>query len=337
MKRGSLELDETVALIITVAAILILITWWAINQMSIMNMQEIERCRLSVLSYAKSWVDPVDIPGMADQHLFDVDCKRRVVTFNKRGIEVNGKSKKFYDPEKERYAKSYGKLTPEILNSVAASEMSICWYEFLEGKSYFTNEIDLDNDNTACYVCGELRFAPDVEYDASGQEKFFSFLASKKSVPYPQGRELTYLEYLYLGEHLCDYSGESMLPGTSDPTVVGEGLGIPGVGAGISWYKKNEPETCEEQFLNKALIGGKIERWGIGIPLGQTYKAIRFESYQPPMENLTLNASQSYYIVFYQLGEDKDKEDGKTTGTTYAPMLLPSTRFTGKTCEKFIG
>jgi hypothetical protein len=310
MKRGSLELDETVALIVTGMALLVLLTWWTITQMSLMETEEIERGRLSVLSHAKSWID-TNIPGVQDPHLFSIDYKRRVVTFNERGIEVNGKRGKLYDPGKEKYVKSYSALTPDIVNSVAAMELAICWYVFLEGKSYFTDNIDIDLDDTACYVCGELRFAPEVALTGE-PEALLSYLASHQSRPYPQEREVTYLEYLYLQERLCDTSGKSKLPGTARAGVVGDSIGLKD---GITWYDPEATESCEEQFLNKALIGGIIKEWGLGLPLSgmNVFDAIRFESYQPPMENIIVTPEESYYILFYQLGEDQEKKMGNAT------------------------
>ena len=100
----------------------------------------------------------INTPG-EDIHLFNRNCRRRVVTFTEDHVEVNGEKISFWDPDAGSSAKKYKKLTPEIVNSVVASEMAICWFMNLEGKSYMMDEVDINNNDPVCLPCAEIRFA----------------------------------------------------------------------------------------------------------------------------------------------------------------------------------
>lgn len=346
--RGELTTEQMVVLVLFAAAALILITFWVKTQYSIEGLKDIEACKLSVEGYAKLWTNPTGT-SFTDFHLVQPDCKRRVITFTKNHVEMNGKKVGYYDTKKNKSEKSYRTLTPDIVNSVAASEMATCWYEFLEGKSYWTNDVDIGNDNTACFVCGELHFDKDAKgaFTADQQTPFFSFLSTNPSRPYPKvfTDRPTYLNYLYLQPHLCDHSGDSFVPGTGGDTKV---LFIGSGTNETKWYDQKSDQSCEEQFLQKVLIGKKISDWDVkwSIPLlmlAEPVPVVDPVSYDPPMRDLKLTTNQSYVIIFYQLGKDKDtKENSETgvkevTGTTYAPIIIPSSKFSTKMCETFIG
>ncbi len=335
-RRGEFTIEQMVILLLFAAAALILIVWWMKTQYSVLGMKDVEACRLSVEGYAKLWVNPTGT-GATDIHLVQPDCTRQVITFTEDHVETNGKKSGYYDPDRQKSESSYSTLTPGIVNSVAASEMATCWYEFLEGKSYWTNQVDIGNDNTACFVCGELHFDKGATFDASKQTPFFDFLATNTSRPYPKvigSQPPTYLEYLYLQPHICDHSTKSIAP---DTISLLKPFGIP-------WYNGSEGGSCEQQFAAK-IVFGQVEGSALtvlGIPhfLPTEYKFVPF------MKDLKLTPDQSYVIIFYQLGQDEDlvkkRQNGEVVdtqpaGTTYAPLIIPASEYTTDLCGTFLG
>ncbi len=339
-RRGEFTIEQMVILLLFAAAALILIVWWMKTQYSVLGVKDVEACKLSVEGYAKLWVNPTGT-GVTDVHLVQPDCKRQVITFTKDHVETNGKKTSVYDPNTQKSESSYSQLTPGIVNSVAASEMSTCWYEFLEGKSYWTNQVDIGDDNTACFVCGELHFDKDATFDASKQTLFMDFLATNTSRPYPKvigTQPPTYLDYLYLQPHICDHSTKSKLPGTGMISF------MPSLIYGVYWYDPKNDTSCEQQFLEKVLIGESITKWQFGLvaavpgTLVPTIPLPKYQNYVPPMRDLKLTPDQSYVIIFYQLGQDKGVTDeNQVTGTTYAPLIIPASEYTTDLCGTFLG
>jgi len=208
-----MAIEQMAGLILIAAVLIVLLVWWMKVQYAYTGDSKIEACRLSVTGYAKA---KLDVPG-SDSHFVDVDCERRVLTFTKNRLELNGKKFAFWDPDEGKERTSYSTLTPNIVNSVAASEMATCWYEFLEGKSYWTNEVDWGDDNTACFVCSELHFGKDAPTFQG--TPFFDFLRTNQSRPYPKTIPKThytpgtappdYFKYLYLGDRICNHDAKN--------------------------------------------------------------------------------------------------------------------------------
>ncbi len=337
MRKGDVQWGTVIAVVLLAATTLILLSWWYVQQQAINSHKEVEACRLSVLSYAKSTIDAPS--PLTDPHLIDVDCTRRVITFTKDHVELDGKKESYYDPGTGKSASRYATLTPAIVNSVAASELSTCWYEFLEGQSYWTNGVDVNNDDTACFICGELHF--DTQAPDYGATPFLDFLATNASRPYPlvvAGQQRpTYLEYLYLEPHICDHSGISKIPGSAQH----------GAASGVEWYSKDSDESCEQQFLQNVLLGKSVDEFRYVIPSIRIPKVgavpvassqIEKIDFKPLMRDLELQRDQSYVILLFQLGEDQDTtKQGEPTGATYAPIIVPYSRFDTTLCGHFIG
>ncbi len=304
-RRGDLTLEQTAALLLIAAAAIILLLWWSHVHTAVTGDEEIQRCRLSVLSHAKLWLNPTGT-GWTDAHLTPIDCKRRVITFAKKEVELNGRKTLFYDPELEKKRERYRELTPGIVNSVAAHELATCWYQFLEGKSYWVNEIDIGKNDRGCFICSELRFTTDAPSYAP--EEFFPFLRREASRPYPKSvpsnevtgkqERPTFFEYLYTEPRICDHSR--------------------------SWYtdRADKGKSCEEAFYEY------ITR----RPL---------DTYWPKQllnPELKIEKGTSYYVLLFQYGRDQDRTDEKEpTGTTYAPIIMPAASFDTKLCETYLG
>lgn len=298
--------EQVVLFIVIAASAIVLFAWWYNVQHAALATKKVEACRVSVTAFAKSWVDVPATPfSKNDVHLVDIDCERRLVTFTKDHVELNGKKARFYDPAAGKWRSSYKVLTPAIVNSVAASEMATCWYEFLEGKSYWTNEIDWGDNDNLCFICGELHFDKEAKqaYENKDPTPFFNFLKEHESRPYPitvkkEGRP-SYFDYLYLSERICNHDMSNS------------------AGMSHTWYGrylKDHPDaTCEEAFFNFL----QEKKW--------------FNT------SLVLNPDTSYRILFFQHGTDKGKKKGKVTGASYAPLLIPAEQLSTNLCERFLG
>jgi|GEM_PF-3206618 len=320
MRRGDLSAEMLALLAFFAVGLVVLVIWLSGALFTASNTKDIEACRASVEGYAML---QLDLPG-ADANLMTPDCTRRVITFTKNAVEMNGKKARFFDPRMNQTVKQYAKLTPEIVNSVAASELSVCWYEFLEGKSYWVNEVDINDNDVGCFVCGELRFSKEATFDVTTQTLLFDYLETHESRPYPSlvKEKPTYLEYLYLQPRICDHSG------TSSENTVGE------------WYEKSDSRSCEQQFFDKVLAVGPqtVTREYSTKDEGKVTTPVNLPAPAISMYDLKLTPDKSYMIIFYQLGEDKNKgKDGSPEGTTYAPILIPSEKFSTEMCETFLG
>lgn len=320
LKRGETTTDETVTIIAIAAATLVLIVWYISFHGSINDTKDIEACRTSVQAYAASMGDT---PG-ADFHLFDIDCQRRVITFTEDKVELNGKNHRYFDISSAKTKKSYSDLTSDIVNSVAASEMSTCWYQFLEGKVRWSNEIDIGNDNTACYVCSEIRFEEDYGVSA---EPFFDFLKMTESRPYPkpfnEERPL-YFDYLYMAPRVCEHRLSDYFT-----QRVPEG----------DWFVYSGRETCEKEFFKYI-----TQDWRkVPVQLDLIFTQIKFwdfEIHKTPIldETIELSSDNSYVVMFYQFGKDwGETDDGTPTGTSYAPLIMKSSDLDTTVCETFLG
>ncbi len=301
MRRGELVWEQVVVLIVIAAAALVLFTWWFNAQRTLLDDKEIDACRISVTGYAKGWIDLAVAP-LADAHLVDIDCMRRVITFTEDHVELNGKQARFYDRDAGRNKRSYSELTPEIVNSVAAAEMAICWYEFLEGQSYWTNEVDIGSNDHSCFVCAELHFDADVRASGYTPAPLFEYLRERESRPYPRGlpgeAKPVFHEYLYMSERLCNH--DRNWPGDT-------------------WYERYLERfpgaSCEEAFYHF-----------ITVEQGWQDEAIE------------LAADKSYRVLFLQHGRDMGKtKEEDPTGTSYAPLIVPASEFDRELCGAFLG
>lgn len=333
-KGDAWQTREVIGLFLLAVVAIALFTYWYGVQNRLADDSEIEACRLSVQAYAIAWVDT----PLTDIHFWDIDCKRRAVVFTEEHVEVNGRKQKHWDPLREESRATYKKVTvdhalsgegqiglsQEVVHSVVASEMSRCWYQFLEGKAFWSDiELALKK-KTACFLCSEIRFAPDfvrqaleARYDKNGQT-FLEFLSEEPSMPYPRGdrdERPSYLEYIYLAPHVCDH-------------------------AKSDWYTPGAG-TCESQYLEKHLVGTKT--WtgqeGLGTESKQEHKEVTITRTAvmdfTAMEPLR---PRSYIVLFYQDGARKTQNDaGEDVGTTYSVILVPERDLSKVRCEAYLG
>lgn len=296
-RRGSdIALTQAAMMILVIAVAIVIFAWYIRMHNAAQVKKDIEQCHRSTAMYGNSMIDT---PG-ADIHLFNRNCRRRIVTFTKDHVEVNGERLTFWDPVGKESSKKYKELTPEIVNSVVASELSICWYENLEGKEYLINEGDLSNNLAICLPCAEIRFEPAVSkaYTAAKQEDLFIFLEQHTSRPYPlRNKKLSYYDYLYNNGALCDNTKKR---NTFFAALLSNGV----------VYNPSKPQSCQEQLMATVI--------------------------HPEGSALKILPNKAYTLFTWKLGADMDTVNGKPAGTTYVPLILAYDKITSDICKRYL-
>lgn len=142
-----------------------------------------------------------------------MSCERRHVVIDaKNAFVVQGGEEEVlpvFSSEQDRFFQRYEDLNSEVVQSVFAEEMRLCWKQFGEGSGPLLDDADVnrwsptEEIKTGCFICSEISFAEKPRLDPTDLQYY---LRTNKT---PGGAE-TYVDYFNSDDTLCeaDFPGE---------------------------------------------------------------------------------------------------------------------------------
>ncbi|MBI2657822.1 hypothetical protein HYX08_03970 [Candidatus Woesearchaeota archaeon] len=175
MNKRGVEPQVLVVLIIVMAGALILFSFAYSTAGQLKENADVDTCRLSVLAQAQT--------KFFGKSVVKLDCPRRNIKIFENKVELNGKTSKKY---------SFGKLTQEEVNKIAAEELRLCWYKMAEGNRNVLEQSIFFSDSKyyQCLICSEIEF--DEKLRGRMFEGLDDYLKSSK-IP---NEAISYFEYL---------------------------------------------------------------------------------------------------------------------------------------------
>ena len=141
MNKRGVEPQVLVVLIIAIASAIVLFSFGYSTAGTLKENADVDTCRLSVMAQSQT--------KFFGKSVVKLDCPRRNIKIFENKVELNGKASKKY---------SFGKLTQEEVNKIAAEELRLCWYKMAEGNQNVFEESYIFGTDRTCLICSEIQF-----------------------------------------------------------------------------------------------------------------------------------------------------------------------------------